>query len=362
MSSPTKWSLYASNEDAWKAMLADCGAAKRSIVLEQFIFSDDDFGKKLIEVCAERAAAGVKVRFLWDAYGSFTFWGSNIVSELHGKGIRLVFWKTLVPAYTSVPNIRSWFLRNHRRTLVIDEQIGYTGSICIRDNMKDWRDTNARFEGPVVAHMQYAFDRMWTRALKRRQLTAPRLPRDPEFSYVTNFPAPGKRRMYRALVEAIRGAKSYVYLTTPYFVPPHRLLRVIRLAAHRGVDVRLLLPERSNYYSVDLGAQSFFRTLLESGARIFLYPNTDGRIIHGKTAVIDGEWATVGSLNLDNVSLLYNFEANIVATDPHFAEEVKEHFMHDAAISKEVNKAEWKSRFFIERLPEIAIRLVRRFL
>ena len=362
MTTPTKWSLYASNEDAWKAMLADCAAAKRSIVLEQFIFTKDEFGQRIIDVCTERAAQGVKVRFLWDAYGSFTFWGSNIVDELRSKGIELVFWKTLVPAYTTVPNARSWFLRNHRRTLVVDEEIGYTGSICIRDNMKDWRDTNARFEGPVVAHMQYAFDRMWTRALKRRQMTAPRLPRDHEFSYLTNFPAPGKRRMYRALVEAIRNAEHSIYLTTPYFVPTHRLVRVIKLAAHRGVDVRVILPERSNYYSVDLGAQSFFTTLLESGVRIFLYPNTDGRIIHGKTAVIDGRWATVGSLNLDNVSLLYNFEANIVSTNTRFAEELTAHFMRDAGISKEVGLAAWKGRFFIERLPEIAIRLVRRFL
>jgi cardiolipin synthase len=346
-------------------MLADCATAKESIVLEQFIFTKDEFGQKIIDICAERAAAGVKVRFLWDAYGSFTFWGSNIVEELRGKGIELVFWKTLVPAYTTVPNARSWFLRNHRRTLVIDEKIGYTGSICIRDNMKDWRDTNARFEGPVVAHMQYAFDRMWARALKRRQLS-PRPPaggpRDHEFSYVTNSPGPGKRLMYRALVEAIRGAEHSVYLTTPYFVPTHRLLRVIKLAAHRGVDVRLLMPERSNYYSVDLGAQSFFTALLESGVRIFLYPNKNGNIIHGKTAVIDGEWATVGSLNLDNVSLLYNFEANIVSTDVRFAAELADHFMRDAGISKEVRADEWKSRFFVEKLPEIAIRLVRRFL
>jgi phosphatidylserine/phosphatidylglycerophosphate/cardiolipin synthase-like enzyme len=100
----TQWSLYSSNEDAWKAMLADCAAAKESIVLEQFIFTKDEFGQKLIDICAERAAAGVKVRFLWDAYGSFTFWGSNIVEELRGKGIELVFWKTLVPAYNHVPN------------------------------------------------------------------------------------------------------------------------------------------------------------------------------------------------------------------------------------------------------------------
>ena len=113
---------------------------------------------------------------------------------------------------------------------------------------------------------------------------------------------------------------------------------------------------------MDLGAQSFFQGLLESGVRIFLYPTTHGNIIHGKTAVVDGHWASVGSLNLDNVSLLYNFEANIVSTDSKFAEELAAHFVRDTSISRELTLAEWKNRFFIEKLPEIAIRLVRRFL
>ncbi|MDQ2933343.1 MAG: hypothetical protein M3Q80_03090, partial [bacterium] len=98
MTSPTSWTLYASNEDAWAAMLEDCSKATKSISLEQFIFSDDEFGRKLIEVCVERAAAGVKVRFLWDAAGSFTFFGSAIAQELKEKSIELIFWKTLIPS------------------------------------------------------------------------------------------------------------------------------------------------------------------------------------------------------------------------------------------------------------------------
>jgi cardiolipin synthase len=345
-------------------MLADCSRAEKSIALEQFIFTTDDFGKRLIDVCAERAEKGVKVRFLWDAAGSFSFFGSNIAEDLRKRGIRLVFWKTLIPGYFKVPDFRSWFLRNHRRTLVIDETIGYTGSICVKDSMRNWRDTNARFEGPVVPSMQNAFDRMWARALKQKQLPLKDLPRDPEFRYETNYPAPGKRRIYRSLVEAIRGSSAYIYMTTPYFVPTRRLSRVIKLAAHRGVDVRLIIPERSDHYpALDLGAQSFFSTLLQSGVRIFLYPNKGGAsLIHGKAVIVDGEWATLGSLNLDNVSLLYNFEANIISTDTRFAEELSAHFVRDMNLSKEVDPDAWRRRFFLEKLPEIAIKVVRRFL
>ncbi len=362
MSSNTSWKLYAENEQVWLAILSDCAKAKESIVLEQFIFTNDDFSQKFIKVCAERAAAGVKVRFLVDAAGSFTFFGTDITKELREKNIELLFWKTLVPAYYKVPNYRSWYLRNHRRTLVIDNEIGYTGSICMSDAMKNWRDTNVRIEGPTAENMGNAFERMWARACKMKKLPERIFKNNPEFRYVTNYPAPGQRHLYAEIVHALRKARHYVYITTPYFVPTHRIIRLMKNATDRGVDVRLIIPEKSDHYAVDLGARSFFNTLLQSGVRIFLYPNNDGKLIHSKTMVIDGTWATVGSMNLDSVSLLYNFEANIITTNTMFAEELSAHFVRDMNESKEVSFGEWKSRFFIEKIPEILISLVKKFL
>jgi len=186
---------------------------------------------------------------------------------------------------------------------------------------------------------------------------------DPEFQYVTNYPTPGRRHIYADILKALAEARHYVYITTPYFVPTPRLVRAIKAAALRGVDVKIILPERSDHFpTLDLGARSFFSTLFESGVRIFLYPNSDGTIIHSKTMLIDGTWATVGSLNLDSASLLYNFEANIISTNTAFAEELAAHFVRDMSTSKEVSSVEWKSRFFVERIPEILIKLVRKFL
>ncbi len=368
MPSPTSWTLYASNELAWQSMIADCEKATTSIVLEQFIFYPDEFGQRLIDVCTERAAAGVKVRFLWDAIGSFSLTGAATVEDLRKKGIELLFWKTLVPAYYHVHNYRAWYLRNHRRTLVIDGKVGYTGSICIRDILKNWRDTNVRVEGAVVTSMQFAFDQMWRSAkrsggafraaLKQKKLPA-QLPRDPEFSYVTNSPAAGKRHLHRTYVAAIRNAQKYIFITTPYFVPTHRMIRVLKMAAHRGVDVRILVPESSNIYAADQGARSFFDTLLASGVRIFLYPET---LIHSKTMVVDGNWATVGSLNLDAASLLYNYEANLVSTNSDFSKELTGHFMRDVEVAKEVTIEDRQNMLFIEKIPEYLIRLVRKFL
>lgn len=354
----TSWKLYTTNEEVWSAMLHDCAHAKESIVLEQFIFINDDFGQKLINVCAERAATGVSVKFLWDAAGSFTFLGTNVAEELKGKGIELLFWRTLIPGYFKVPNMRSWYLRNHRRTLVIDNKIGYTGSICIDDRLKNWRDTNVRLEGSVVSEMSNAFKRMWARVS-----SAKLPPRESackgEFRYITNYPAPGRRHIYAAVIEAIRNSRRYIYITTPYLVPTYRLAHALKSAAEKGIDVRLIIPEKSDHYAVDLGARSFFKMLLQAGARVFLYSDN---MIHSKSIVIDDAWATVGSMNLDNASMLYNFEANIVTTNDTFARELAEHFINDLKETKEVSLSEWQNRFFLEKIPEILIRLVRKFL
>jgi cardiolipin synthase len=231
--------------------------------------------------------------------------------------------------------------------------------MCVKDRFKNWRDLNVRLSGPVVLEMSSAFDRMWHRATAQKPLPKRIKSRDPEFRYVTNFPAPGRRHVYAELVEAIRSARKYIYITTPYFVPSRRLARVLKLAAHRGIDVKIIIPEKSDHYAVDLGARSYFETLMESGVRIYLYT---GNMIHSKAIVIDGEWASVGSMNLDRVSMFYNFEANIITRNSKFAEELVAHFVHDMHEAKEVDFHLWKNRFFVEKLPEKAITIVRKFL
>jgi cardiolipin synthase len=359
-------------------MLAACKNAKKSIDLEQYIFVDDEIGRQFIDVCIAKAAEGVRVRFLWDAQGSFSFFGSTLAEDLKKKGIDLVFFKTLIPGFFSVHNYRSWFFRNHRRSLIIDEHIAFTGSICVWEKTVDWRDMQVEVEGPVVTEMAAAFQSMWERASGRkilrhekqlqRQLNKKKRSyikkyggRDTnEFAYETNSPVPKKRFIYYRLIETIRAAKKSVYITTPYFVPTRKLSRIIRLAAHRGVDVRIIIPKASNHPVVDIGARSFFQDMLDSGVKIFLYNGEN--MIHNKTFVIDGEWAAVGSLNMDTISLLYNFEANITSTNPAFAAEITTYFNEDLAQSEEVDRLAWQRRPFIVKTPEIVVKLFRKFL
>lgn len=356
----TNWKLYTTNEEGWAAMIEACESATTSIDLEQFIFVTNDIGKKFIDVCARKAQQGVKVRFLWDAAGSFSFFGSAIAEELKHKGIELIFFKTLFPSFFKAHDYRSWYFRNHRRTLVIDTRVAFTGSICVSDKMINWRDTVVRVEGLVVKDMQKAFERMWDRALG---LKLPKVLEekhsDREFKYITNNPLPRRRRLYKHIIDAIHHAQKNIYITTPYFVPTRQLARALRLAAHRGVDVKIIIPEWTDHPLVDLCARTFFTKLLESGVKIYFYR---GEMLHSKTVVIDGGWATVGTLNFDNVSLLYNFEANLVSTNTQFVQEVYIHFINDIATSEEVTFKSWKRRYWVEKFAGFFIRFVRDFL
>jgi cardiolipin synthase len=179
------------------------------------------------------------------------------------------------------------------------------------------------------------------------------------FQFITNSPNIGKRYLYQELIQAIRGAKNYIYLTTPYFVPDRRMRRVLRLAAKRGVEVKILVPKTSNYPLVDSGSHAYYDKLISSGIRIFQYY---GELLHAKTAVIDDTWATIGSFNLDSLSFLYNFEANIVSTNALFAKEIREYFENDMTSSQEVSLSEWRKRSTTMKIKEFITLPIRRFL
>jgi cardiolipin synthase len=355
----TTWKLYTSNEETMEAMMKACEEAKTSIDMEQFIFVPDSFGNKLIDVCARKSKEGVKVRFIWDAAGSFSLFGEGIIEDLKKKGIELIFFKTLMPGFFDIPNYKSWYFRNHRRTLVIDDKIGFTGSICIDENMKGWRDTNVRIEGLVVTDMSTAFQRMWDRANKNKlskvkyEKTA-----EHEFRYISNNPIPRHRRLYNQVLEAIRNSRSYIYITTPYFVPTHHLAKVLRLAAHRGVDVKIIIPESSDHPFVDISARTFFHSMLKSGVGIYLYK---GKMLHSKTMIIDDDWSSIGTLNMDNASLLYNFEANIISNNTKFAKELLSHFEHDMTHCEEITFDKWNERYWLEKFAGFFMKFIRGF-
>ncbi len=356
----TSWKIFKSNEETLNSILESCEKAQKTIDLEQFIFIPDNFSNKLIEICSKKAKEGVQIRFLWDAAGSFSFFGTNTIENLKKKGIQLLFFKTLLPSIFEVTNYRSWYFRNHRRTIVIDNKVAFTGSICLCEKMKDWRDTNIKVEGSIVNEMQSAFEKMWNRANKRRYLNKKikTIKNNYEFSYLTNSPLPKQRKLYNKTIEVIKNSNKYVYIATPYFVPTHRLARALRLASRRGVDIKLMIPEKSDHPVVDIAAGTFFNSMLKSGVKIFLYKD---RMLHSKTIVIDDYWSSIGTLNMDHVSLLYNFEANLVSTNRQMADEFKNDFINEIKNCRQITLDEWNNRYWVEKLAGFFIKFIRSF-
>lgn len=363
------WKLYCHSNEAWEAMLTDCAGAQVSIDLEQYIFEYDAIGRRFIELLKRKVKEGIQVRVLCDAAGSYNLYNSARAADLAAHGIMLEFFNPISP--WRINNYSSWFFRDHRKVLVVDSHIGHIGGVGIHQRMHNWRDTHVRIEGPVVHELQYAFEQMWNRVregkffrfskpffMSEHQGSKPR-GFTKYFYFLTNAPRFHQRFIYHSLIDAIRGARSYVYLTTPYFIPDLRLVRVMRLAARRGVDVRLIVPDASDHPIVDIATQSYFWIMLKGKVKVYLYHD---HVLHAKTTMIDDEWASVGSANLDNLSLLFNYEANLVSTNHTFVRELRDQFLVDLERSKEVSLSVWKRRSLIRRMAEIISWPIHKFL
>ncbi len=344
------WRLFRTSGAAWEAMYEDCRRARRSIDFEQYIMADDEVGRRFVNLFRRKARQGVRVRVLLDMFGSLGLYrslrlpaGDN--ADGHEPAVR--FYNPVRP--WRIARAFSWSRRDHRKIVVIDSEVGYTGGVCFEARMHAWRDTTVRVHGPVAREMGCAFDRLWRGEEGRRA--------GPDggggggggpdgggpdggdsFRFVTNAPHPHRNHVYRELLGRLRAAKAYAYLTTPYFVPNPALFRAMLRAARRGVDVRLLLPENNDVPLIMRVSESYYGRLLRAGARLFLF---QGEVLHTKAAVIDDGWATLGSTNLDYLSFFGNHEANLVATEPRFVADMRRDFLADLAGACEVTPEEW---------------------
>ncbi|HEV8601169.1 MAG TPA: phospholipase D-like domain-containing protein [Patescibacteria group bacterium] len=355
--SETYWKFYLNSHEAWNTMLSDCANARFSIDLNQYIFEPDEIGIKFIEMFLDKARQGVRVRLLLDAVGSRHLLFSDYPRILSNAGIQITFFNPISP--WRFTNFTSWFFRDHKKMLIVDSQIGHTGGLGIHQEMWDWRDTSVRLIGPVVTAMEETFSRMWEITLKKRFLGFENIrSKSVGFSFLTSVPllkpllkTRARHRYIRdSFSDAIRRARKYIFLTTPYFVPDLGFFRTLRLAASRGIDVRILLPSRSDISSLDVAASSYFTLSFKSGIKIFKYRS---RILHAKTIIVDDKWASVGSTNLDNLSFRFNYEGNVNSTNASFNAELKKHFLTDLESSEEVKPFAWAKRPFSQRVAEI---------
>lgn len=341
-------------------LLSDIAAAQHHIHVQFFKFEADCIAQRIGDALAHKAAQGVEVRLLYD----------DIVNKNHkwyyrtlsNQGIQV---QGFAPVYTPFLRKKDNY-RNHRKVVVVDGRTGYLGGMNIAErylyglDWGSWRDTQMRIKGPAVAQLQQSFLSDWCYATgqllnRPAYFPEPIAAGDSHIQILTSGPIGNGPTIMHRIVQMFDQSNEYIYLESPYFIPTPEVMQALCQTAQRGVDVRLLLPARSDRGVIILPASmSYVEQALASGARIGLYRNG---FLHAKTIVADDLIATVGSTNIDPRSFLLDHEIGAFVTDRNFALEIKRQFLADEAQSEYIDKTTWTHRPFHRKAMERFARL-----
>jgi cardiolipin synthase len=354
--------FYHDGPPAFDAMFEAIRAARHHVHLQTFIFQPDATGQLFLDLLTQKAKEGVQVRLLYDAMGSIRF-HRQLLAPLWAAGGKSSVFFPLNPFRRRL----QVNMRNHRKIMVIDGQIGFVGGLNVGDEYLGkvtrfgfWRDTHLRIEGPAVSDLQRVFCEDWDFAaeehLEDRSYFAPRTEDGPyPVQVIDSGPdreLKGIREMYFA---AILQARRRVWIASPYFVPDAGLRDALRLAGYRGVDVRLLGQYHPDKWIPLYAARYYWTEMLEAGVKVYQY--TRG-MMHAKVVLVDEDWATVGTANLDNRSLYLNFEVNCLLYSPQAVAELEAAFCRDLGHSIRLDRDVYSRRPFAGRLLENACRLL----
>ena len=335
--------VFIEGDALYASMLRSIERAQDSIQLESYIFADDIVGQAFCRALIERARSGVKVKVHIDAAGSLFWFSRKMQNHMRDNGVELRWfhrwsWR------------RPWHYnhRNHRKLLIVDNRIAYLGGFNIhKENSRKhygearWRDTHVSFDGSLVDVAAQLFDAFW-----RGKLRAQPMQEAAGSKLLHNQTLSCRHRLRCVYGEAFSKAKKYVFLTTPYFVPDNHTLRQLCKAAERGVDVRLLVPRKTDVRIARWAARHIYTLLLESGVKIYEYLP---RVLHAKTVVTDDDWSMVGTSNLDYRSLFTNYELNLATIDQQLASKLKQQFIEDLSLSECISLKNWKKRDGVSR-------------
>lgn len=350
------------------AMLEAIASARRTICLETYILRGDRTGWRFAEALAERARAGVEVNLLYDAWGSSV---PNVMLDvLHQAGVRTLAFHPLRFSGRRRELIGRITRRDHKKSLIVDSRVAFTGGVNISDDYAaleqggaGWRDTHLRLEGPAALELEYFFLTTWRRggglAVDGRRYGGDGRRPDPRVTVITSDLRRGRLSIREAYREAIASAKKRIFITNAYFLPSLRFIHELTEAARRGVDVRIMVGRTTDVRAVLYASRSIYEVLLAAGVRMFEW---EGRVLHAKTATVDGYWSTVGSSNLDNQSLRYNLEANAIVKSERFAASLEAMFQQDLAHCDEICPKRWQKRRFWTRTASWGAYLLRDWL
>lgn len=341
--------VYTYGEDLYRDMLDAISQAKSRIFFETFIWKGDAVGQAFKDALIDAANRGVKVYVVFDEFAnlvvprSFFVLPKNIAVRRHpliASGFRF-------PRNTG---------RDHRKVLVVDDIVAFLGGYNIGSlYATDWRDTHARLTGDIVWDVQNAFIDYWNLWSGRRRAALPDFGSaswQPEIRIHRNMPRNVVYPIRGMYLNAIDRASHHIYMTHAYFIPDTDILSALIRAARRGVDVRIIIPAESNHIVADWLARGFYNQLLRNGVRLLLY---QGAMVHAKTATIDGQWSTIGTANIDRISLQGNYEINMEVFNPGVARQMEEIFAIDSSNIVELTLEDWKRRHAMVKFSETVL-------
>lgn len=364
--------ILTDGEATFKCIFEDLKAAEKSIHIQYYIYKSDDLGKELMAILIEKASAGVEVRFLYDGWGSKDL-SSDFLKPLIEAGGE-------VQAYDPVNSpwiVRTANLRNHRKIIVIDGNVAFTGGLNIGNeyisktrDFKRWRDTHLRIIGPAVLELQTSFICDWVYMLDTLDSSEPFISKEGRFKYfmpkeidgddfaqvIWGGPYDNEKIIRDGILDLIESSEHHVYISSPYFVPDEEALSVVRRAALSGIDVRVLMPGKGDSPLSFHASNSYRKSLLKAGARVFNYD--DESFIHTKIIMVDGKRAAVGTANFDIRSFQLNHELMVFlyeGSDP--VRHLEKDFAHDCLMSVEYTMEMEENKSMIQHIKESIFRL-----
>ena len=352
--------IFQDGSSMLQALLATINSAKHHIHVEFYIFEDDAVGCLVKDALIEKAREGVEIRVLYDDVGCWKV-PHRFYDEMREAGIEVRgFLKVRFPRFTSKVNYR-----NHRKLVVVDGRIGFVGGMNLAERYLKgvpwgiWKDIMMQVEGKAVYGLQMAFLTDWYATDHSLITSSSYFPQMEDkgtslMQVVTSDPVGEWKDIMQGLLIAITSAQKYVYIQSPYLLPTEPILLALKTAAAAGVDVRIMIPEKSDSRMVHWGTMSYLQELMEAGIKIYMYQKG---FLHSKLIVCDDCLSSVGSTNMDFRSFEHNFEINAFMYDKTSALKLKEIFLSDQKDAKLLHLKEWRMRPWSQKVKESVIRL-----
>lgn len=343
--------IYTFGEHLYDQMLERINSAQHSVYLETYIWKNDEIGQAFKDAIVAAARRGVEVFVIYDGFANLVVPRSFLEFP---APINVIRYPVFRPAVLLL-NIRHSG-RDHRKLLVVDDEYAFVGGYNIGSlYATEWRDTHLELSGPAVWDLRNAFVDFWNAARSKDQpiLPDPGSPTwNPQIQIARNAPSHLLFPIRGLYLEAIDRAKKRIYITQAYFIPDHEILDALLAAARRGVDVRVIMPEVSNHVVTDWLSRGFYSTLLRGGVTIWLFQNA---MVHAKTATVDGQWTTIGTANIDRLSLSGNYEINVEIYNDSVASQMEDVFETDLSNCRELTIDEWDKRSSVARFSEAVL-------